>query len=79
MQEAGFKFESRRDSGNVGKDAEGNKGNFRELLRYWAKYDSDLQNSLCNNKNNALYTSWKIQNEIVEINNSIILYRLVQR
>lgn len=75
----GLSLRGHRDSGRVGEDAEENEGNFRELLRYRAKYDENLQKSLANSKSNALYTSWKIQNEILEISNTLILDGLLAK
>lgn len=42
-----------------------NDGNFRVLIRYRATTDSTLKNHLLNSKQNAMYTSCVIQNEIV--------------
>ncbi|CAH1107443.1 unnamed protein product [Psylliodes chrysocephalus] len=65
------------DNDDVSIDA--NEGNFRELLKYRAQYDDHIHHVLSNAKNNALYTSWKIQNKIIEIRNKLILENLVKK
>lgn len=77
----GLALRGHRDGGRVvldNADGEANEGNFRELLKYRAKYDDHLQHVLSHSKNNALYTSWNIQNEIIEISNDLILENLVK-
>lgn len=54
-----------------------NDGNFRQLLRFRVDAgDQDLQNHLTCSKN-AMYISWRIQNEIIRACNNLILQTLV--
>lgn len=75
----GLALRGHRDSGRVTEVSEENDGNFRELLRYRAKTDETLRQLLASAKNNALYSSWRIQNEIIEISNDLILKKLVSK
>ncbi|XP_031332794.1 zinc finger MYM-type protein 1-like [Photinus pyralis] len=77
----GLALRGHRDGGRIIVDPEkdDNEGNFREILRYRAKYDETLQRTLLNSKRNALYTSWNIQNEIIEISNDLILQKLITK
>ena len=56
-----------------------NDGNFRQLLRFRvASGDKDLEDHPQNSAKNALYVSWKIQNEILMVCNNLILKQLVK-
>lgn len=69
-----------RDSGRieVDQEPEENDGNFRALLRFRSKTDSVLKNMLTCSVGNAQYTSPRIQNEIIEVCNDLIVRNLVK-
>jgi hypothetical protein len=78
----GLAFRGHRDSGPVllNEPSERGEGNFKSLLRFRAQSgDSVLQNHLENAGENATYTSWQIQNEIITSMNKIILTKLVEK
>jgi hypothetical protein len=54
------------DESDVEDDSCHNRGNFIELLNLLAEYDKQLKDSLRSRKKNALGTSNRIQNEIIE-------------
>jgi hypothetical protein len=54
-------------------------GNFQALLRYRAQTDNCLRENICRSKTNAMYTSWRIQNEIINSCNTLILNSLVKK
>lgn len=56
-----------------------NDGNFRQLLRFRVDAgDKDLENHLMTCAKNGMYTSWRIQNEILTTSNILILQHLVK-
>jgi len=55
-----------------------NNGNFRQLLRFRVDAgDQNLQNHLITCTKTAMYTYWRLQNEIIKACNSIMLQTLV--
>lgn len=69
-----------RDSGRIDADQnpEENDGNFRALLRFRSNNDAVLKNMLNSSSANAQYISPRIQNEIIEACNNLILRKLVK-
>lgn len=56
------------------------EGNFRQLIRFRLDSgDQALKEHLVTSSKNANYLSWKIQNEIINACNQIILKRIVER
>ncbi|KAJ8878653.1 hypothetical protein PR048_019236 [Dryococelus australis] len=57
-----------------------NDGNFRSLLRYWANGgDQALQDHIENSSRNAMHTSPRIQNEIIDCFGQLIQKKIVKR
>uniref|UniRef100_A0A2H8TYH1 Zinc finger MYM-type protein 1 n=2 Tax=Melanaphis sacchari TaxID=742174 RepID=A0A2H8TYH1_9HEMI len=76
----GIALRGHKDSGLVTCDEDEiyNDGNFRQLLRFRVDAgDQNLQNHLVTCSKNAMYTSWRIQNEIITACNSLMLQTLV--
>lgn len=69
-----------RDSGCIKvDDSTKNEGNFREILKYRAKGDSQLRETLELPNKREMYISPRIQNEIISSINTIMLKQLVSK
>lgn len=77
----GIALRGHRDGGmiDIEDDKMHNDGNFRQLLRFRVDAgDKDLENHLMTCAKNGMYTSWRIQNEILTTCNILILQHLVK-
>ncbi|XP_075037461.1 52 kDa repressor of the inhibitor of the protein kinase-like [Mixophyes fleayi] len=59
------------------RDESANKGNFNAILEYRSEGDSELRDHLQNSAKNSRYTSWRIQNEIIDICGNILTRKIV--
>lgn len=70
----GLALRGHRDSGPITlEEPTENDGNFRSLLRFRVRVEDETKTSLLSSTSNARYTSPRMQNEIVEACNDIIL------
>ncbi|KAF0688861.1 zinc finger MYM-type protein 1-like, partial [Aphis craccivora] len=77
----GIALRGHRDEGmiDIEDDKMHNDGHFRQLLRFRVDAgDKDLENHLMTCAKNGMYTSWRIQNEILTTCNILILQHLVK-
>ncbi|XP_065315594.1 zinc finger MYM-type protein 1-like [Gordionus sp. m RMFG-2023] len=73
----GLALRGHKDSGSLNFNNNDNEGNFRGLLKFKALGDPVLMESLISTNKNATYLSPRIQNEIIDICNNIILEKLI--
>lgn len=75
----GLSLRGHRDDGRIDPkvDPEQNDGNFRAILRFKIRDDEELCHLFKTQNKTILYTSKTTQNKIIEINNLLILKKLV--
>ncbi|XP_065318726.1 uncharacterized protein LOC135926723 [Gordionus sp. m RMFG-2023] len=73
----GLALRGHLDSGSLNFNNNDNEGNFRGLIKFKALGDSALMESINSSNKNATYLSPRIQNEIIDVCNNIILEKLI--